>query len=39
LYTLLLERSPISEEMIQAGAVGFVGGTLDITTGEVRFLC
>lgn len=33
----IMERSPILKEMIQAGTIGIVGGTHDITTGEVRF--
>ncbi|MGB4397757.1 MAG: carbonic anhydrase family protein [Daejeonella sp.] len=34
----IMERSPILKEMIQAGTIGIVGGTHDITTGEVSFL-
>lgn len=33
----IMERSPILKEMIEAGAIGIVGGSHDITTGEVRF--
>ena len=33
----IMERSPILKEMIQAGTIGIVGGTHDITTGEVNF--
>lgn len=33
----IMERSPILKEMIQAGTIGIVGGTHDITTGEVCF--
>ncbi len=33
----ILERSPILKEMIASGALGIVGGTHDITTGEVSF--
>lgn len=33
----IMERSPILKEMIENGAIGIVGGTHDITTGEVRF--
>jgi carbonic anhydrase len=33
----IMERSPILKEMIEAGAIGIVGGTHDITTGEVNF--
>lgn len=31
------ERSPILKEMIEKGEIGIVGGTHDITTGEVTF--
>jgi carbonic anhydrase len=31
------ERSPILKEMIESGQIGIVGGTHDITTGEVIF--
>ena len=31
------ERSPILKEMIESGQIGIVGGTHDITTGEVNF--
>lgn len=34
----IMERSPILKEMIQAGTIGIVGGTHDISTGEVSFL-
>lgn len=33
----IIERSPILKEMIEAGEIGIVGGTHDITTGEVNF--
>lgn len=33
----IMERSPILKEMIESGEIGIVGGTHDITTGEVRF--
>lgn len=33
----IMERSPILKEMIESGTVGIVGGTHDITTGEVNF--
>lgn len=33
----ILERSSILKEMADAGAVGFVGGKYDITTGKVEF--
>ena len=33
----IMERSPILKEMIGSGAIGIVGGTHDITTGEVHF--
>ena len=33
----IMERSPILKEMIEAGSLGIVGGTHDITTGEVLF--
>ena len=33
----ILERSPILKEMIEAGTIGIVGGTHDITTGKVSF--
>ena len=32
-----MERSAILKEMIEAGSLGIVGGTHDITTGEVHF--
>lgn len=35
--TAIMERSPILKEMIESGAIGIVGGTHDITTGEVKF--
>lgn len=33
----IMERSPILKEMIEKGEIGIVGGTHDITTGEVVF--
>lgn len=33
----IMERSTILKEMIEAGQIGMVGGTHDITTGEVTF--
>jgi carbonic anhydrase len=33
----ILERSPIIKEMVEAGSLGIVGGTHDITTGVVNF--
>jgi len=33
----IMERSPILKEMIESGQIGIVGGTHDITTGEVEF--
>ena len=33
----IMERSPILKEMIESGELGIVGGTHDITTGEVNF--
>jgi len=33
----IVERSPILKEMIEKGEIGLVGGTHDITTGEVTF--
>ena len=33
----IMERSTILKEMIEAGEIGIVGGTHDITTGEVTF--
>lgn len=33
----IMERSPILKEMIEKGEIGIVGGTHDITTGEVTF--
>lgn len=33
----IMERSTILKEMIEAGSIGIVGGTHDITTGEVNF--
>ncbi len=33
----VMQRSPILKEMIDAGSLGIVGGTHDITTGEVQF--
>jgi carbonic anhydrase len=32
-----MERSPILKEMIDKGEIGIVGGTHDISTGEVSF--
>ena len=33
----VMDRSPILKEMIESGEIGMVGGTHDITTGEVSF--
>jgi carbonic anhydrase len=33
----IMERSPILKEMIEAGSLGIVGGSHDITSGEVTF--
>ena len=33
----IMQRSPILKEMIENGEIGIVGGTHDITTGEVKF--
>lgn len=33
----VMERSPILKEMILSGEIGIIGGTQDITTGEVTF--
>lgn len=33
----IMERSPILKEMIEKGQIGIVGGTHDITSGEVQF--
>ena len=33
----IMERSTILKEMIEAGQIGIIGGTHDITTGEVTF--
>jgi carbonic anhydrase len=33
----IMERSPILKEMIEKGQIGIVGGTHDISTGEVEF--
>ncbi len=33
----IMERSPILKEMIESGEIGIVGGTHDITKGEVTF--
>ncbi len=33
----IMERSPILKEMIESGQIGIVGGTHDISTGEVEF--
>jgi carbonic anhydrase len=32
-----MERSPILKEMIHSGEIGIVGGSHNITTGEVTF--
>lgn len=33
----IMERSPILKEMIESGAIGIVGGTHNISSGEVNF--
>ena len=33
----ITERSPILKELIESGTIGIVGGTHDITTGQVKF--
>lgn len=33
----IMDRSPILKEMIEAGTLGIIGGTHNITTGEVTF--
>lgn len=33
----IMERSPILKELIETGQIGIVGGTHDISTGEVMF--
>ncbi len=33
----IMERSPILKEMIESGQIGIVGGTHDISTGQVTF--
>ena len=33
----IMERSPILKEMIESGQIGIIGGTHDITTGDVTF--
>lgn len=33
----ILERSPILKEMVENGEIGIIGGTHDITSGEVSF--
>jgi carbonic anhydrase len=33
----IMERSPILKEMIETGQIGIVGGSHDISTGEVEF--
>jgi carbonic anhydrase len=33
----IMQRSPILKEMIECGQIGIVGGTHDISTGEVNF--
>ncbi len=35
--TSIMQRSPILKEMIETGQVGIVGGSHDITTGDVSF--
>jgi carbonic anhydrase len=34
----IMERSPILKELIESGQIGIVGGTHDITSGQVTFL-
>ncbi len=36
-FKSILQRSPILKEMIEKGEIGIVGGTHDITTGQVTF--
>lgn len=33
----IMERSPILKEMIESGSIGIIGGSHDITTGNVEF--
>lgn len=33
----IMERSPIIKELVESGKIGIVGGTHDITSGEVTF--
>jgi carbonic anhydrase len=33
----IMQRSPILKEMIEGGQIGIIGGTHDITTGDVTF--
>jgi carbonic anhydrase len=33
----ILQRSPILKEMIENGEIGIVGGTHDLTTGQVTY--
>ena len=33
----ILERSPILKEMVENGEIGIIGGTHDISTGDVNF--
>jgi carbonic anhydrase len=33
----VMERSPILKEMIETGQIGIVGGSYDVTNGEVTF--
>lgn len=33
----IIDRSPILKDMLDAGSIGIVGGSHDITTGEVKF--
>jgi carbonic anhydrase len=33
----VIERSPILKDLIETGAIGIIGGSHDITTGEVSF--
>lgn len=33
----IMQRSPILKEMIESGSIGIVGGSHDITTGQVTF--
>ena len=36
-FHAIMERSPILKDIINSGELGIVGGTHDITTGEVTF--